>query len=103
MAAIKKGYMYSVDIQRCQQNQVWFRFMLHVAGDIKIAIHDPAGDLQIELEVGDLPPGFYTTRGKSCFWDRRDSGGNIQGIGTGYYAKFYIDTVLQNIGYFSLD
>lgn len=63
--------------------EVWVPFMLSRNDEVTVAIYDVRGRVVREIEVGALPPGAYTTRGRAARWDGRNE--DAERVASGLY------------------
>lgn len=63
--------------------ETWIPFQLASAGQVTIEIHDAAGGLVRQIDLGYLMPGRYQNRAKAAYWE----GANVYGepVASGIY------------------
>ena len=53
--------------------ETWIPYHLAKSSDVRITIYDVRGSVVRRLELGHLPPGYYTSRGRAAYWDGRNA------------------------------
>jgi len=97
------GFLYTPDLLREADEQIWFRYCQQEYGVPEIKIYTFIGEnLQKTISgLGDRPEGTYASRSRAIFWNKRDTGGNLLGAAQ-YYADLYIDSVKYDRVFFTL-
>jgi hypothetical protein len=92
-----KGELYTPDLKRASQNEVWFRYKLAVSGTPSFNILNTAGVVIKAISgLGSQKPSEYTSRSRAVFWNRRDTGGSLVAAGN-YFVEFVVDSDDQDI------
>ena len=63
--------------------ETWIPYHLAKSSDVRITIYDVRGSVVRRLELGHLPPGYYTSRSRAAYWDGRNDFG--ERVATGIY------------------
>jgi hypothetical protein len=63
--------------------ETWIPFHLAETADVTIRIFDIKGQELRTIHLGQMPAGYYDTKGKAALWDGKDSYG--QGVSSGIY------------------
>ena len=96
------GYLYTPDLLREANEQIWFRYCQQEYGEVEIKIYTYIGEnLQKTINVGYRPESTYASRSQAIFWNKRDTGGSLLGAAQ-YYADLYIDSVKYDRVFFTL-
>jgi len=73
----------------------WIPYQLAKSANVNIMIYSISGQLVRTLRLGHRPAGFYTTKGRSAYWDGRNNEGEQLASGTWFYtiqAGEFVDT-----------
>ena len=63
--------------------ETWIPYHLAKSSDVRITIYDVRGSVVRRLELGHLPPGYYTSRSRAAYWEGRNDFG--ERVATGIY------------------
>ena len=63
--------------------ETWIPYHLAKPSNVRITIYDVRGSVVRRLELGHLPPGYYTSRNRAAYWDGRNDFG--ERVATGIY------------------
>jgi hypothetical protein len=66
--------------------ETWIPFRLAQDADVTIRIFDIRGQEVRTIYLGQIPAGYYGTKGKAAFWDGRDSYGQEVSSGMYFYS-----------------
>ena len=66
--------------------ETWIPYQLAEDADVKIKIHNMAGQLVRTLHLGHKPAGFHTTKGKAAYWDGKNETGEYAASGIYFYT-----------------
>ena len=72
--------------------ETWIPYQLANPSDVVISIYDGRGMVVRRLELGHLPPGYYTSRSRAAYWDGRNNLGEKVASGI-YFYQFRADNV----------
>ncbi len=67
--------------------ETWIPFQLAQSADVSFIIYNMKGDVVRELALGQLPVGYYKSRGRAAYWDGRNGVGEKVSAGI-YFIKF---------------
>ena len=65
--------------------ETWIPYQLANPSDVVISIYDGRGRVVRRLELGHLPPGYYTSRSRAAYWDGRNDFGERVSSGLYFY------------------
>ena len=65
--------------------ETWIPYHLAKSSDVRITIYDLRGSVVRRLELGHLPPGYYTSRNRAAYWDGRNAVGERIASGIYFY------------------
>jgi len=65
--------------------ETWIPYQLANPSDVQIFIYDTRGIIIRRLALGHQPQGYYTTRSRAAYWDRRNSLGEPVASGVYFY------------------
>ena len=65
--------------------ETWIPYHLAKSSDVRITIYDLRGSVVRRLELGHLPPGYYTSRNRAAYWDGRNAVGERVASGIYFY------------------
>ena len=65
--------------------ETWIPYQLANPSDVVISIYDGRGQVVRRLELGHLPPGYYTSRSRAAYWDGRNDFGERVASGVYFY------------------
>ena len=65
--------------------ETWMPYHLADTSDVAITIYDMRGTVVRQLELGHLPPGYYTSRSRAAYWDGRNHVGERVASGMYFY------------------
>ena len=72
--------------------ETWIPYHLAKSSDVRITIYDLRGSVIRRLELGHLPPGYYTSRNRAAYWDGRNAVGERVASGI-YFYQFQADNM----------
>jgi surface antigen len=65
--------------------ETWIPFQLAESARVTLTIYDATGKRIRLLDLGYMPPGYYTTRGRAAYWDGRNDEGERVSSGVYFY------------------
>jgi hypothetical protein len=65
--------------------ETWIPYQLAHDADVTLTVYDTKGTPVWQLELGNQPAGFYTTRTKAAYWDGRNDRGESVASGVYFY------------------
>ena len=65
--------------------ETWIPYHLAKSSDVRITIYDVRGSVVRRLDLGHLPPGYYTSRNRAAYWDGKNAAGERVASGIYFY------------------
>ena len=66
--------------------ETWIPYQLSEAAEVTVTIHSLDGKLVRTLELGQVPAGVYSDRGRAAYWDGRNAQGEPVASGVYFYT-----------------
>ena len=66
--------------------ETWIPYQLSEAAEVTVTIHASDGKLVRTLELGQVPAGVYSDRGRAAYWDGRNAQGEPVASGVYFYT-----------------